>query len=130
MTAAISTLRATIAAALVDNTLYTVFSFPPSTPIANSVVLSPADPYLTPSNNGRNTIAPLANFAINIFVPLLDNEGNLNGIEEMLVGVFNKLAASSIVYNVGDTSAPSVLSAASGDLLTCSMQVSILTSWS
>jgi len=130
MTAAISTLRATIAAALVDNTLYTVFSFPPATPIANSVVLSPADPYLTPSNNGRNTVAPLANFSINIFVPLLDNEGNLNGIEEMLVGVFNKLAASSIVYNVGDTSAPSVLSAASGDLLTCSMQVSILTSWS
>jgi hypothetical protein len=128
--AAISTLRATIAAALVDNTKYSVFSFPPSTPIVNSVVLSPADPYLTPTNNGRNTVAPLANFNINIFVPLLDNEGNLNGIEDLLVAVFNKLAASSIVYNVGDVSAPSVLNAASGDLLTCSMQVSVLTSWS
>jgi hypothetical protein len=94
------------------------------------VVISPADPYLTPTNNGRNTVAPLANFNINIFVPLLDNEGNLNGIEDMLVAVFNKLAASSIVYNVGDVSAPSVLNAASGDLLTCSMQVSVLTSWS
>ena len=130
MTAAISTLRSTIASALTDNTLYSVFAFPPATPIVNSVVISPADPYVTPNNNGRNTIAPLANFNINIFVPLLDNEGNLNGIEEMLVGVFNKLAASSIVYNVGDVSAPSVLSAASGDLLTCSMQVSVLTSWS
>jgi len=130
MTAAITTLRATIAAALVDNTLYSTFAFPPATPIVNSVVISPADPYLTPSNNGRNTIAPMANFNLNIFVPLLDNEGNLNGIEEMLVAVFNKLAASSIVYNVGDVSAPSVLSAATGDLLTCSMQVSILTSWS
>jgi hypothetical protein len=128
--AAISTLRATIAAALVDNTKYSVFSFPPSTPIVNSVVLSPADPYLTPTNNGRNTVAPLANFNINIFVPLLDNEGNLNGIEDLLVAVFNKLAASSIVYNIGDVSAPSVLSAATGDLLTCSMQVSVLTSWS
>jgi hypothetical protein len=128
--AAISTLRATIAAALVDNTKYSVFSFPPATPIVNSVVLSPADPYLTPTNNGRNTVAPLANFNINIFVPLLDNEGNLNGIEDLLVAVFNKLAASSIVYNVGDVSAPSVLSAATGDLLTCSMQVSVLTSWS
>jgi len=130
MTAAISTLRATIAAALVDNTLYSTFAFPPATPIVNSVVISPADPYLTPSNNKYNTIAPMANFNINIFLPMLDNEGNLNGIEEMLVGVFNKLAASSIVYNVGDVSAPSVLSAATGDLLTCSMQVSILTSWS
>jgi hypothetical protein len=44
--------------------------------------------------------------------------------------VFNLLAASSIVYNIGDVSAPSVLNAATGDLLTCSMQVSVLTSWS
>jgi hypothetical protein len=130
MTAAISTLRGTIATALVDNSLWSVFSFPPATPIPNSLVLSPADPYVVPTNNGRNTVAPLANFLIHIFVPLLDNEGNLNGIEEMLVGVFNKLAASSIVYNVGDVSAPSVLNATSGDLLTCSLQVSVLTSWS
>jgi len=129
MTAAISTLRTTIATALTDNSLYSVFAFPPATPIVNSVVISPADPYVTP-NNSKNTISPLANFNLNIFVPLLDNEGNLNGIEEMLVAVFNKLAASSIVYNVGDVSAPSVLNAASGDLLTCSMQVSVLTSWS
>jgi len=128
--AAISTLRATIAASLVDNSKFSVFSFPPATPIVNSVVISPADPYITPSNNAYNTIAPLANFNINIFVPLLDNEGNLNGIEDMLVAVFNKLAASSIVYNVGTVSTPSVLSATSGDLLTCSMSLSVLTSWS
>jgi len=128
--AAISTLRAGIAAALTDNTKYSVFSFPPATVIANSVVVSPSDPYITPSNNSYTTVAPMANFQVSIFVPLLDNEGNLNGIEEMLVAMFNKLAASSIVYNVGDVSAPSVLNAASGDLLTCSMQVSVLTSWS
>jgi hypothetical protein len=130
MTAAISTLRQTIATALINNTLWSTFSFPPATPIANSVVVSPADPYLSPNNNSRNTISPTAHFNINVFVPLLDNEGNLNGIEEMLVSVFNLLAASSIVYNIGDVSAPSVLNAATGDLLTCSMQVSVLTSWS
>jgi hypothetical protein len=130
MPAAISTLRGTLAAALVNNSLWSTFSFPPATPIANSVVVSPADPYVTPSNNGYNTIAPLANFLVNIFVPLLDNEGNLNGIEDRLVSVFNLLAASSIVYNVGTVSAPSVLTSATGDLLTCSMQVSILSNWS
>ena len=130
MTAAISTLRSTLATALINNSLWSTFSFPPSTPIANSVVVSPSDPYVTPSNNGKNTIAPLVNFNVNIFVPLLDNEGNLNGIEEMLVSVFNLLAASSIVYNVGTVSAPSVLTATQGDLLTCSMQVSILSNWS
>ena len=126
----LSTLRAGIAAALTDNTLYTVFSFPPTTPIANSIVISPGDPYITPSNNSYNTIAPMANLQVSIIVPLLDNQGNLNGIEDFVCGVFAKLAASSLVYNVGEISAPSVLNAASGDLLSCEMSVSILTSWS
>jgi hypothetical protein len=63
-------------------------------------------------------------------VPLFDNEGNLNGIEDTVVGVFAKLAASSLVYNVSEISAPSILNAASGELLSCEMSVSILTSWS
>jgi hypothetical protein len=130
MPAAITTLRATIAAALVDNTKWSVFSFPPATPIANSVVISPSDPYLSPNNNSQSTISPLASFEINIFVPLMDNEGNLNGIEEMVVAVFNKLAASSLVYNIGNVGAPSVLNATTGDLLQCSMQLQCLTSWS
>ena len=130
MTVAITTLRTTIATALVDDTRYSVFAFPPATPIANSVIVSPADPYLEPSNNSYNTISPMANFRIVMLVPLLDNEGNLNGIEDMLVAVFNKLSASSLKFNVGSVSAPSVLNAASGDLLTADMQISILTSWS
>ena len=130
MTAAITTLRSTIASALVDNTLWQVFSFPPATPLANSVVVAPADPYITPNNNANITISPLANFNIDIFVPLLDNQGNLNGIEEMVVALFTKLAGSSLVYNIGTVSAPSVASLPSGDLLTCQVQVSVLTSWS
>lgn len=126
----LSTLRADIAAALTDNTLYTVFSFPPTTPIANSVIVSPGDPYIVPSNNSYNTIAPLANFQISILVPLLDNEGNLIGIEDDILRVFNLLAASSYTYNVTDVSAPAVLNAVSGDLLTCNINISVLTSWS
>jgi hypothetical protein len=63
-------------------------------------------------------------------VALFDNEGNLNGIEDFIVRVFNLLAASSLTYNISAISAPSVLNAASGDLLSCEMSVSILTSWS
>ena len=126
----LSTLRAGIAAALTDNTLYTVFSFPPTTPIANSIVISPGDPYITPTNNSYNTIAPMANLQVSILVPLLDNQGNLNGIEDDILRVFNLLAASSYTYNVSEVSAPAVLNAVSGDLLTCSINISILTSWS
>jgi hypothetical protein len=127
---AITTLRTTIATALTDNSLYSVYAFPPASPIPNSVIVTPADPYIEPNNNQWATIAPMANFKITVIVPLLDNEGNLNGIEQMVVAVFNKLAASSLKLNVGAVSAPSVMSVAQGDLLTCDITVSTLTEWS
>jgi len=129
MAAAITTLRATLATDLTNTGVWNIFSFPPSVIIANSVIIIPADPYLTPSNNTHN-VAPLANFRILMTIPALDNQGNLNGIETMLVAVFNKLMASTLVMNVGTVSAPSVLTAASGDLLTSDISISILTTWS
>lgn len=126
---AITTLRASLAAALVDNTLYTTYAFPPATPSPNSVIVTPADPYIEPNNNLRNSINPKANFRVQILLPLLDNEGNLNGIETTVVAVFNKLAASSLNLLVGTVSAPSVLSIPSGDLLTCDISVSAFTEW-
>ena len=130
MPVAITTLRTTLATALVDNSKWQTFAFPPATVLANSVIVSPDDPYLTPNNNSQISISPLANFRIVIVAPLFDNEGNLNGIEDFVVSVFAKLAASNLTYNVSAISAPSVLNAASGDLLSCEMSVSILTSWS
>ena len=127
---AITTLRSSIAAALTDNTKWSVFSYPPATPIANSLIISPADPYITPTNNDRTSVAPLANFQISILVPLLDNQGNLAGIEDDVVRVFQLLEASSIVFNVGTVSAPAVLNLPTGDLLTCNVQISTLTEWS
>ena len=127
---AITTLRSTIAAALADNTKYSVFAFPPATPIANSIILTPADPYIVPTNNDRTSVAPMAMFRLQILVPLLDNEGNLAGMEDDIVRVFQLLDASSIVFNVGSVSAPSVLSIASGDLLVCDLAISTLTEWS
>ena len=128
--AAISTLRASIAAVLVDNSLYQVFSYPPATPIANSIIVTPADPYIEPTNNDRTSVAPMANFKLTILVPMLDNEGNLLGIENDIVRVFQLLDASSIVFNVGSVSAPSVLQIPQGDLLTVDVAISTLTEWS
>lgn len=130
MTTPITTLRTTLATALVDNSKWQTFSFPPSTVLANSVIVSPADEYITPSNNHHITISPMANFKLVITCPLYDNEGNLNGIEDFVCSVFKKLAESSLTYNVSAISAPSILNAASGELLSCEMSVSILTSWS
>lgn len=130
MTAAITTLRATLATALANSSQWNTYSFPPPTITANSVIVVPDDPYVTPSNNTYATISPMANFKIILTVPMLDNHGNLNGIETLAVAVFNKLAASNIVMNVGSMSAPTVLDVQSGTLLTADFRISILTSWS
>ena len=130
MTAPITTLRATIAAALNNPNVWNTYDFPPPTITANSVIVIPADNYITPSNNTYATISPMANFRIVMTVPMLDNRGNLQGIETMAVSVYNKLAASNIVMNVGSLTAPTVLSVQSGDLLTADFNISVLTSWS
>ena len=131
MTVAVTTLRSTLATALENAGVWQVFAFPPATPIANSVIVQPDDPYLEPSNNIYATVAPKANFKIVMIVPMLDNQGNLIGIEDMLVGVFNKLYnASTLKISVGNVSAPTVLSGVAGEMLTAELSVSIMTSWS
>lgn len=130
MTAAITTLRQTIATALANAGVWSTFSYPPATILANSVCVAPADPYITATNNSYASVSPLANFKIIMTVPMFDNQGNLAGIEDTIVAVFNKLAASSIVFNISAVSAPSVLSVASGDLLTSDFTISVLTNWS
>jgi hypothetical protein len=129
MTVAVTTLRSTIATALSNPAVWQVFSFPPASPLANSVVVEPDDPYIVPSNNQHITIAPLANFRIKLYLPLLDNQGSLMDMEEFIVGVFTKLAASTLNYNIGSVSGVSVDTTA-GDLLTTEIRLSILTSWS
>jgi hypothetical protein len=131
MTVAVTTLRSTLATALTNAGVWQVFSYPPATPIANSVIVQPDDPYIEPSNNIYSSVAPKVNFKIIMIVPMFDNQGNLNGIEDMVVGVFNKLAASTTLkISVGNTTAPSVLSNVAGEMLTSEMSVSIMTSWS
>ena len=128
--AAITTLRGTLATDLTNAGVWSVFAYPPSTLLANSVVITPGDPYIIPTNNDHITLAPLANFRILMAVPALDNQGNLKGMEDFIVAVVTKLAASSLVMNISSVSAPAITSAASGDLLTSEITVSILTSWS
>jgi hypothetical protein len=127
---AISTLRGTIAAALTDNTAWQVFSFPPATPLANSIVVQPDDPYIEPSNDHYKTIKPKVNFKLIVLTPMFDNQGNLINIEDYYLNIVNKLEASSIVYSIGTFSAPAVLTGTAGDLLSGEVSISVLSDWS
>jgi hypothetical protein len=127
---AISTLRGTIAAALTDNTAWQVFSFPPATPLANSIVVQPDEPYIEPSNDHYKTIKPKVNFKLIVLAPMFDNQGNLINIEDYYLNIVNKLEASSIVYSIGTFSAPAVLTGTAGDLLSGEVSISVLSDWS
>lgn len=129
MPAPITTLRASLAAAIDAPNSYSTFSFPPPTIIANSVIVSPAEPYLTPSNNEYIGVSPMANLKVICTVPMFSNEGNLQGIETLICAVIKKLSESTIVMNIGSVSAPTILSVQSGDLLTVDVNISVLTSW-
>lgn len=130
MTAAISTLRETIATALANPGVWSTFSFPPATIVANSVIVSPdQNAYITPSNNSYSAIYPMASFRVIFTCPMFDNNANLQGIEAMAVAVFNKLAAAPIQINIGAMSAPSLLEVASGSLLTADFTITTLTKW-
>jgi hypothetical protein len=130
MTAALTTLRSTLATALTNDGVWSVFAYPPASPIANSVIIQPDDPYLEPSNNQYNSISPMANFKITSIVPMFDNQGNLADIETFIVAVFNKLATSGLNIKVGTLSAPTVLPVDAGQMLASELQISILTTWS
>ena len=130
MPAAITTLRSTLATDLTNAGVWSVFAFPPATLLVNSVVITPSDPYLTPSNNDYITVSPMANFKILITKPALDNQGGLQGMEDYILAVVTKLAASSLIINISAISAPSIISAASGDLLVSEITVNTLTSLS
>jgi hypothetical protein len=131
MTVAVTTLRSTLATLLENSGVWQVFSYPPASPIANSLIIQPDDPYIEPSNNIYSSVAPKINFRLVMIVPMLDNQGNLNGIEDFVVGVFNKLASiTTLKISVGNISAPNVLSATAGEMLSADLQISIMTSWS
>jgi hypothetical protein len=93
--------------------------------------VAPSDPYIVPANGHFNQVAirPQANFKIVMTIPALDNQGSLQSIEETMIAVFNKLANSAIVFSVTTISAPTIMSLASGDLLTSELSITVLTTW-
>lgn len=130
MPAAITTLRSTLAALLDNPGVWSTFAFPPPSPIANSVIISPDDPYIVPANNTQVTLSPRANFKVTCLIPALDNQGNLQGIEDMVTAVFTRLTTAAFPLNVSSVSAPTILTIGNMDLLAADLSITILSSWS
>jgi len=132
MTVPITTLRSTLATALTNDGVWSVFTFPPASPIANSCIINYADPAIDPENNVYASIGPQANYEITLLVPLFDNQGNLIDMENYWDALMAKLNAAAPALNmkIGSFSAPTVSANDMGQMLMSQISVSILTSWS
>lgn len=129
--AAVTAIRSTVATALDNPTVWQVFSFPPASPLANSVIITWDDPMLTSNNNTHTTISPTAHLRLTLTTELYDNQAALMNIENMTVQVFQKLsAADNLVFNVTNISAPTVLGDDAGKMLSVEMSIETLASWS
>jgi hypothetical protein len=120
--------RTDLATALANPGSWSVYAFPPASPTANSVVISPADgDYLVPTNN-RWDIDFTVNLKITIFVPLFDNQGNLDLLESFMDQVFSKIPQPQ--FRIGTFAAPYDTSVEAGQMLAADVTVSTLTNWS
>ena len=129
--AAVTAIRSTVATALENPTVWQVFSFPPASPLANSVIITWDDPMLTSNNNTHTTISPTAHMRLTLTTELYDNQASLANIENMTVEVFKKLSgATDLVFNVVNISAPTVLGDDAGKMLSVEMSIETLASWS
>jgi len=128
---AITDLRNALATALANDHVWTVYAFPPASPIANCIIISPDSPYLEAQNNLATTIAPKANLKLTIVVPNIDNQGSLDTLESFMVQVIQKLAAAT-AFNIviGSLSAPSQTPSEEGSMLMADLSISTMTTWS
>lgn len=121
-----ASLRADLAAMIANPGVWTVYSFPPPTPIANSISIAPGEPYVEIINNNP-ALSNKVKFSLHLCLPLLDNQGNLAGIENFILALVPMIDHTYI--NISAVSQPKILSIPTGDLLTCDVSLEILSTW-
>ena len=122
-----ATLRTSLATSIANPSVWSTYAFPPATVTANSVSITPDDPYVEPINN-TTALSLKVRFKLELCIPLFDNQGNLAGVENMIQALIPLI--QNTTYNISSISQPRVMSLPSGDLLTCDVSVETLTSWS
>lgn len=122
-----ATLRQQLADMIANPGVWTVYAYPPPTPTANSISITPDEPYVE-INNNTTSLSLTARFKLHICVPLLDNQGNLGLIEDFILALVPKI--DHTYMNISNVSQPKILSIPTGDLLTSDVSIELLTSWS
>jgi len=123
------TLRQAIATAVANTSLYQTFSFPPSAPLPNSVIVSWDDPAVEITNN-QTSLSPRANLRLTFTVPALDNQGGLQALENIIQSAITRLKTNRPNDTIRTVSAPQLFTLPSGDLMSADVTIQTMTSWS
>lgn len=122
-----SVARNALAAQLATDASYSTFGYPQPIPQALSVEIVPDDPYVV-STNQKAALTAMLRLRVQIYVPIWDNQGNLEQLESIAALVRGKILDAT--QNCGDLSQPRVISLETGDLLTAYFPTEILVNWS
>jgi len=106
--ASFTDVREAIAAAIEDVNLYNVIAYPVATPMPNTIVVLPADPYITPSTIGATSFD--MNFNLECYTNTADNEADLVTMENIIENVLNLIPDYAVINSV---TAPDVFTAGS-----------------
>ncbi len=115
--------REAIALSIVDDTTYNVISFPVATPMPNTVLVLPADPYITPNTIGSTSFD--MNFNLECYTNTADNEADLVTMENIIETVLNLIPDYAVIDSV---SAPDVFAAGSTYLTRADIKIRLTAS--
>lgn len=90
--------RNSLAAALVDDTQWQTFSYPPDSPLPNSVIITPGSPWITPLTIGSKAVT--VNYRIKVCVNTADNQGELARLEDMMTDIIGLLPEWTVLKSV------------------------------
>ena len=119
--------RQQIADLIRNDAEWTTYAYPPQVPLPMSVVLVPDDPYIV-STNGKSSLLATIRMRVCIYLPSLDNQGNLEQLERIATIV--RRSIQDATQNIGDLSGPVVEMYENGYLLTAHMPFETLAEWS
>ncbi len=93
-----SSVRTDLATALEDDTQYQTFAYPPESPIANSVIITPSSNWITPLTIGTKSMRVA--YRIKVCVNTADNQGELTKLENFIEKIIDLLPTWAILKSV------------------------------
>jgi hypothetical protein len=93
-----ASVRTDLATAITDNTQWQTFAYPPDSPTANSVIITPGSPWVQPLTVGNKAVTVA--YRIKVCVNTADNQGELTKLEDFVTDILDLLPSWTIFKSV------------------------------